>query len=407
MRSPSTSVMLWGAGLVLVGGGGWAARLWSEKPVVAGPDLRNLQHLAATLERPAEEDPVLEAPAASGRTAVLPVPVPQGMPRVVVPRRPVATGSVAKPTTLPVRAPILPAVAPARVAPASSDDAVKNLALLGVTFAGGKDAAWLMDLESRTRETAAVGESILGFTVKEIEPDRVLLARGGRDYSLRLGEKPILVATATALTVASAGGGLDDEPSPFGFGPGGPGGPGGLGGPGGRGFPGGFGVPGGGFGGFGGPGGPGGGRFGGGGFGGAGFGGSGATTSAGSGGGSAGGGGGFGGGGVGQAGFGGGGFGSGGFGGGGGFGQSGGTSGGTSAGTSSASSSSTSNPQTARRQGSRLTGDADPVVQPEAIVNPQTQRRTGSTSQPAFGQADGTVRGQTGNSSRTGGTGSR
>lgn len=394
MRSPSTSGMLWAAGLVLVSGCVWAACIWDEKPRASGPDLRTLQHLAASLDREAEAAPILTDPAPSQ-----PAPAPQRQvdptsPSVRLAARPAPARPRPQPEPRRNAAPSLPPGAPPLPAAPVAEDAVKNLALLGVTYADGKDAAWLMDLGNRNRETAAVGEAVLGFTVKEIEPDRVLLTRGGRDYSLRLGEKPILVASASPNSNASAGD-LGGDDAPFGFGPGGPGGPGGRGGAGSRfaGGPGGFG----GFGGFGGPGGAFGNRFGG--FGGGGgfsAPGSGSSTSSNSG--SGGGGGGFtppGGG------FAGGGFGGGGFAGGG-AGQSFGASGASS--TTSRASGSTSNPQTARRQGSRLTGDADPVEQPAAIVNPQTQRRTGSSNQPAFGQADTTVRGQTGSGSRTSGS---
>lgn len=399
MRSPSTSGRLWGAGLVLVSGCVWAARIWDEKPRPFGPDLRSLQQLATSLEARVEVAPTLSEPQGP---AFNPAPVQPAV-KPLVPRanaaQRVAPAPPVKPAPIPSRAPFLPpaAPAPAPAAPVMEVDAVKNLALLGVTYSGGKDAAWIMDLNTRDRETAAVGESLLGFAVKEIEPDRVLLSRGGRDYSLRLGEKPVLVASASAVTLASNDSDPGGGDSPFGFGPGGQGrrvgGPGGFGGPGGAGGRGGFGGPGGFGGGFGAQGG---GRFGGGGFGGPGGtgGGGGATASTSGGGGNNAGGGGFGGGGN---------FGGGGFGGGGTFGQS------ASGSSSTVASGSTSNPQTARRSGSRLTGDADPVEQPAAIVNPQTQRRTGSTSQPAFGQAEGTVRGQTGGTSRlgTGGTGSR
>jgi hypothetical protein len=53
------------------------------------------------------------------------------------------------------------------------------------------------------------------------------------------------------------------------------------------------------------------------------------------------------------------------------------------------SSGSTTNPQTARRRGTAAAGGA---AQPAPISNPQTQRRRGSTAQPAFGSADNTVR---------------
>lgn len=386
MRSPSTSAMLWGAGLVLISGCVWAARIWDEQPRATGPDLRSLEQLAARVHHAPEEAPALDVPGPRHQMsppapprpvpAVRPAPVPH-LVLVRMERRPEARRPA------PAAAPVLPAVV-------VNDDAVKNLALLGVTFAGGKDAAWLMDLNSRAREMAAVGESVFGFTVKEIEPDRVLLTRGGRDYSLRLGEKPIVVASASPVTVASAAG-AGEEDSPFVFGPGGPGGPGG------RAFgPGGFvGGPGG-FNGFGPrfPGSFGGNNFGGGGFSGGGSGPGGTSSGGSSGGGGANGGGGF----APQISFGGGGFGP----------TSGGTGGAGGSSSSSSASGTTSNPQTARRQGSRLTGDADPVEKPEAIVNPQTQRRTGSSNQPAFGEADGTVRGQTGSGrSGSGGTGSR
>ena len=391
MRSPSTSGMLWGAGLVLVSGCVWAARIWDDRPRSSGPNLHSLQKLASSLERKVDEVPPLAASAELIRTPPPAGPGVGGTPRVAAARQPSAAPAVT-PIRLTRRASSLPPVAPSPSAPEVNDDAVKNLALLGVTFAGGKDTAWLLDLGTRDREMAGVGESVLGFIVKEIEPDRVLLTRGGRDYSLRLGEKPLLVAATSAVTVASTDVGSSDfggDESPFAFGPGGPGGPGGrFGGRGGAGGPGGmFGGPGGMFGG------PGGGRFGGNPGGG---GGGGSTTSPSSPGGNSGGngGGGF----ISPMNF------TSGGGGGGGFNPGGGTSGGSSGSTGS-STGSTSNPQTARRNGSRLTGDAEPVEEPAAIVNPQTQRRTGSSNQPAFGQTEGTVRGQTGGSSSNGNSG--
>lgn len=70
-------------------------------------------------------------------------------------------------------------------------DPTRNLALYGITQVGDNHQAWLIDLTSREREPAGRGDSVFGFTVKEVGTDRVTLARAGRDYILRLGQKQV------------------------------------------------------------------------------------------------------------------------------------------------------------------------------------------------------------------------
>lgn len=282
---------------------------------------------------------------------------------------------------------------------------MKSLALMGLTHRDQEDAAWLVDLNSMTRETAEVGERAFGFTVKEIGDERVLLARNGEEYELRLGEKSIPTPAGSQSVALSGDASGFGDPGAFGNGRGGRRGRG----------QGGFGQ----------------GGFGQSGFGQAGFGGQGrrsfrsqygggrgsfsASTSAP---------------GLGSSssyssnsgysgnrgtrfgnntsgvrsstGFG------GSMGGGRSFG--GGSYGGSASMTSqfaAGTGGSTSNPQTARRRGARLTGDTPALPSPQTIANPQTQRRTGSNSGSAFGQASTSGYGtnRTGNT-RSGASGS-
>ena len=67
----------------------------------------------------------------------------------------------------------------------------------------------------------------------------------------------------------------------------------------------------------------------------------------------------------------------------------------------------TSNPQTARRRGGQLVGGAQPEPEPQALANPQTQRRLGTTTGPAFGSAAGGVNHQSGGVRANGRTAAR
>jgi hypothetical protein len=374
MTNVSNQVLLMGAAGILALGAAWAGAIYRATPTYRGPDPAQLGALAARMQSAPAPETVLEVAPGYHAPVVARVSQLAAKPRTkATPTK--QTAAVTKPTS---KGPATGT--PGAAVVVSRDEAVKNIALTGVTHENGQDMAWLVDVSSHDRTTAEKGESAFGFTIKEIQPEAVLLSRGTDEFLVRMGDKQVpVVYVASADTSGDDGGGFG------GFGGfGGPGGRGGFGG-GGRGGFGGFGGAGrggfGGFGGFGGRGGFGGGGFGGGNFGGGGGGGfSGASTSSNTGGNRGGGGGNFGGGGFGGGGFGGGGF--GGFGGGG--------FGGNRSTTTTAANQPTSNPQTARRRGSRLTGDATPMPTPAAISNPQTQRRNGSTSGPAFGDTTST-----------------
>jgi hypothetical protein len=72
----------------------------------------------------------------------------------------------------------------------------RTLALVGVTSVGARTEAWLVDLGTRRRVTLSVGESAFGYRLKRVDPERVVLTRGGKEFPLRLGEKNVPVAPA-------------------------------------------------------------------------------------------------------------------------------------------------------------------------------------------------------------------
>jgi len=388
LRTALNQLRWMAAGSLLLVGGAWAGSIYRSAPAYNGPDPAQLATLAGRLQASSTvevsalpDTPVVAVPrrvitpVAPPRAAVTPVSV---APRLDVPVLPSA-GSAATPAAAP------PAPAPP-AKPAESP--VKSLALMGLTHRDHEDTAWLVDIDNMARETAEVGERAFGFTVKEIGAESVLLSRNGVEYELRLGEKSIPVPASP--TVAAA----DDN----GFGDGGGAGSGG------------FGRRNRGQSAFGGQGRGSfrsqyGGRSGG-------FSSTGAAPSLGSSGSSSGysgnrssrfggsSGGSFGGNRGGTA-FGGNSGGGRSYMGGGGYG-SGSNNGSTSLFAAGTSGGSTSNPQTARRRGARLTGDTPALPSPQAIANPQTQRRTGSNSGAAFGQA-----GTTTNATGRGANGSR
>jgi hypothetical protein len=404
MRLAANQILLISAAGILAVGAGLAANIAGSAPKYQGPDPSSLQALAARLgDQPLTPAPELQGPARSvnlgSRIGAAGATKSNGSARI-------ATKPAPRPLApKPVRTPTSSALQPVA---AAKDEAVKNIALTGVTDGAGQSLAWFVDISNNDRQTAEKGSAAFGFTVKEIHADSVLLTRGSDEFLVRMGDKQV-PSVAVASFDPSEGG------MPGGFGPGGFG-PGGFGG--GRGDRGGgsdfmqriadfrsrFG---GGSGGFGGGGFGGGGRsWGGGDSGGRSWGGGDSgrsnvsTTS--NGGGRSWGGGGFGGGGFGGGGFGGGGFGGGGFSGGG-FGNRG------SRGQTTQTAVSTSNPQQARRSGGRLVGGATAMPMPDPISNPQTQRRTGTTSGQAFGDetANSGRNGFNNNSSRTSSYGNR
>jgi hypothetical protein len=89
---------------------------------------------------------------------------------------------------------------PARgAAAAAAVDPSRNIALVGVTQVGDRAQAWLVDTASRRRATAGPGEPALGFIVREVRPESVVLIREGRQYVLRLGEKEVPATTTTVI----------------------------------------------------------------------------------------------------------------------------------------------------------------------------------------------------------------
>lgn len=80
----------------------------------------------------------------------------------------------------------------ARPSPSSAAaQAPADVALLGVTQIGNRTQAWLVDLRTQRRETVTAGDAAFGFRVKRIAGESVVLSRGGKELTVRLGEKPI------------------------------------------------------------------------------------------------------------------------------------------------------------------------------------------------------------------------
>jgi len=358
--TPTRTVWI-AAGAVLLGGIAWAGSLVLSPVRTTGPDAATLRALAQRVEGLTLDEPALGQPT----EAPAPAPIVVAKPAPKVTALPVARPRVAAP------GPVAP---PAPVEAPPPSDPTKSIALMGVTFEGGKDTAWLVDLDRKERENAAVGERAFGFTVKKIAGDAVVLARGSDEYSIRLGEKQI----PTVSVVSSDAG----EGGPGGMFPGGPGGfP--FGGRGDRGGSGGFDLSrlaelrdrfGGGSRSFASFGGDGGWRSWGGGDSGRSWGGGGDSGRSWGGGGDSGrnrgsGGGGFSGGSPMMA-----------------MPFMGGWGGrGSSNQNQTGGPTATSNAQTARRRGTTVTGGGQAMPEPEPITNPQTQRRLGNTSGPAFG----------------------
>lgn len=97
---------------------------------------------------------------------------------------------------------LLTAGALAQAAPVP-ETAPRNLVLIGVTQVGDRAQAWLMDVDSHTKETVSPGATAFGFRVKSVGPERVLLTRGSRVYSLRLGEHQVPPVTAVPVRAAT------------------------------------------------------------------------------------------------------------------------------------------------------------------------------------------------------------
>jgi hypothetical protein len=199
----SNRIALVAAAGILTLGAGWAATLYFAPPKTTGPDPAQLRRLAAHLQdgqAPGQAElplllPGKRLPAKPGTPSAGTTgpgqPALQGTgPRIqaIVPRQPGTPGAPGTPS-----APTTPGT------PAAPSDPLKSIALTGVTHESGADRVWLVNIDSRDRETAAVGQQAFGFKVKAIHPDRVVLERDGGEHVLRLGEKQV-----PALVVASA-----------------------------------------------------------------------------------------------------------------------------------------------------------------------------------------------------------
>lgn len=99
----------------------------------------------------------------------------------------------------------------ATAAPAPPESPVKDLALMGVTRQSGDERAWLIDVNNNERETVGEGGTAWGFTVRDIEPESVVLTRGDEQWTLRLGEREI---PGAQTTLASEAGGAPGEGEP-------------------------------------------------------------------------------------------------------------------------------------------------------------------------------------------------
>lgn len=202
MRSSGNRVRFLTAAGVLVVGAGWAGNLALAPTRYQGPDTRQLRELAARLR---------EEPAAAEATMLaLPESKPAGRAGeqdgsvTVETRRREGSGAEAEQAPVGSKAHAGAAAAPAAPAtPAPVESPVKNIALMGVTSRGSTEQAWLVDLNSGERETVAEGEPVFGFTLKDIDTESVVLAKGDDEYTLHLGEKPIASASADSPAAAA------------------------------------------------------------------------------------------------------------------------------------------------------------------------------------------------------------
>ena len=399
MRAAKNQVRYLAAAGVLLAGTAWAGTVYRAAPAVSGPNPAQLRTLAERVGSATPEiDPLLDAAPSTGAMRI-------SLPSVKKPST--SSGPKLNAPVLPAAGTATPAASPEPAKPAPTPEPVnpvKSIALMGVTNRGDVETAWLVNLENQERELAAVGDRAFGMTIKDIEPEQVVLTDGTEEYLLHLGEKQIPVAQAASTADSGFDGSGFDGADGTGRRRGRNGG-GGWGGQGSNGS-GSSGRRG---------------SWGGGGSGGSGgWGGRSASSSSSYSGGSGGSGSSYGSSNSGNSGRRNGGYSSnstssgrsgGGYSGGGGGGYSGGGGGysgrGSSGSTSqfaAGASGATSNPQTARRRGGQLTGDTPAQPSPDAISNPQTQRRIGTSSGSAFGTQQQSQNGRSsgfGNSGRT------
>jgi hypothetical protein len=186
-------LILASAGAVLLLGTAFAGVLYLSPRHYRGPDTAQIAKLAARLQR------------GTGASPVRPLRVGDAAPRVLrrppvrpsVPSNPAAArnpGAVQSP-----RPPVVPEGSSVdHSASSAGRGRFENLALFGITHDGSRSHAWLLDRDSGERESPSVGESAFGVTVKEIEGERVVLTAGGAQVRLRLGERPIRLASASS-----------------------------------------------------------------------------------------------------------------------------------------------------------------------------------------------------------------
>ena len=89
---------------------------------------------------------------------------------------------------------------------ASAANPTRNLRLEGVTALGDHSSAWLVDRSSGRKMTVAPGEAAFGFTVKRVTPEQVVLSRGDREFTLRMGDQAQPIISAPSTVMASGGG---------------------------------------------------------------------------------------------------------------------------------------------------------------------------------------------------------
>lgn len=166
---------------VLALGTACAANVYLKPPTYRGPDTVQLRQLADRVSAapPLQEAPLYIAPARHSR----PSNTSQAPSRRTSPRN--ASNQVTRPV-------VSEAPKPAEEKPTPAA-AVKQIALMGVTQQGEAPTAWLIDISTHERETAAPGESAFGFVVKQISAESVLLAQDGEEFTVRMGDKEIPV----------------------------------------------------------------------------------------------------------------------------------------------------------------------------------------------------------------------
>jgi hypothetical protein len=180
MPRPSNHLRYLSAAGVLALGTACAANVYLKPPSYRGPDPVQLRQLA---------DRVSAAPALQSTPLALP-PVRHSY----VASTEVRTPPQSNPAE---RTPGADAAAAADAQPDETkpapEAAIKQIALMGVTQQGESPTAWLVDISTQERETAAPGESAFGFVVKEIGAESVLLAQDGEEFTVWMGDKEIPV----------------------------------------------------------------------------------------------------------------------------------------------------------------------------------------------------------------------